>query len=79
MDKKKFESMLILIVPDVVKLIVESYSVDEVTASDMLYSSKTYEKLEDENTKLWHLSPLTLFNIFDEEHRTGNLIFPEEA
>ena len=79
MEKKKFEAMLILIVPEVVKLILENYSVDEIEATDLFYHSKTYEKLEQEDTKLWHLSPLTLYNIFDEEHRTGVLNFPEEA
>ena len=79
MDKEKFESMLILIVPDIIKLIVENYHIDEITASDMFYSSKTYEILEEEDTKLWHLSPLTIFNIFNEEHKTGNLVYPEEA
>lgn len=79
MDKEKFESMLILIVPDIVKLIVENYPWDEVTASKNFYNSKVYEKLEDEETKLWHLSPLTLFNMFDEEQKTGSFIYPEEA
>lgn len=79
MDKEKFESMLILIVPDIVKLIVENYPWDEVTASKNFYNSKVYEKLEDEKTKLWHLSPLTLFNMFDEEQKTGAFIYPEEA
>lgn len=79
MDKKKFESMLILIVPAVVNLIVENNQVDEIEASDMFYCSKVYEKLEQEDTKLWHLSPLTLYNMFEEEQRTGEIIFPEEA
>ena len=79
MDKKKFESMLILIVPDVIKLIVENNQIDEIKASDMFYSSKVYEKLEQEDTKLWHLSPLTLYNMFEEEQKTGEVIFPEEA
>ncbi len=79
MDKEKFESMLILIVPDIVKLIVENYPWDEVTASKNFYNSKVYEKLEDEKTKLWHLSPLTLFNMFDEEQKIGAFIYPEEA
>ena len=35
--------------------------------------------LEQEDTKLWHFSPLTLFNMFDEEKKTGNFTFPEEA
>lgn len=79
MDKKKFESMLILIVPDVIKLIVENNQTDEIKASDMFYSSKVYEKLEQEDTKLWHLSPLTLYNMFEEEQKTGEVVFPEEA
>lgn len=79
MDKKKFESMLILIVPDVIKLIVENNQIDEIKASDMFYSSKVYEKLEQEDTKLWHLSPLTLYNMFEEEQKTGEVVFPEEA
>ena len=79
MDKKKFESMLILIVPKVVKLITENYNIDEIAAFNKFYASKVYEKLEQEETKLWHLSPLTLFNMFDEEQKNGILIFPEEA
>ena len=79
MDKKKYESMLILIVPAVVKLITENYSWDEITASNKFYESKVFECLEREDTKLWHLSPLTLFSMFDEEQKTGSFVFPEEA
>ncbi len=79
MDKKKYESMLILIVPAVVRLITENYSWDEITASNKFYESKVFECLEREDTKLWHLSPLTLFNMFDEEQKTGSFVFPEEA
>ena len=79
MDKNKFESMLILIVPAVVRLIVENTSCDEIEAADRFYSSKVYEKLEQEDTKLWHLSPLTLYNMYDEEQKTGEVLFPEEA
>lgn len=79
MEKKKFESMLILIVPDIIKLILENYPWDEIKASDKFYKSKVYEKLEQEETKLWHLSPLTLFNMFDEEQKTGDFVYPEEV
>lgn len=79
MEKKKFEAMLMLIVPQVVHLIVENYSYDEVTASRKFYSSKVYSFLEQEDTKLWHLSALTLFNMFNEEKQTGTFFFPEEA
>ena len=45
MDKKKFESMLILIVPKVVKLITENYNIDEIAAFNKFYASKVYESL----------------------------------
>ena len=77
MDIKKFEAMLVLIVPQVVHLIAENYNMNEIDASRLFYESQAYEVLEQEDTKLWHLSPLTLFNMFDEEKKTGKLSFPE--
>ena len=77
MDQKKFEAMLILIVPKVISLIVENYNLDEVTAAQAFYESKVYSLLEQEATKLWHFSPLTLFNMYHEERKTGHITFPE--
>lgn len=77
MEQKKFEAMLVLIVPKIIGLIVEQHVTDEVTASRKFYESKVYSLLEEENTKLWHLSPLTLFYMYDEEVKTGNITFPE--
>ena len=79
MNQKIFESMLVLLVPQVVQLISENYSCDEITASKEFYVSEVYELLEQEDTKLWHLSALTLFHMFDEEKRTGIISFSEEA
>lgn len=79
MEKEKFEAVLMLLVPQVIHLIVENYPYDEVTASKEFYSSKVYSFLEEEDTKLWHLSALTLFNMFDEEKQMGTFSFPEEA
>lgn len=79
MDKKRFEAMLVLLVPQVIHLMIENYPYDEVTASKEFYESKVYSLLEQEDTKLWHLSALTLFNMFDEEKKTGTFTFPEEA
>ena len=77
MDQKKFEAMLVLIVPKVTGLIVINHGLYEVTAARLFYESKVYSLLEQEDTKLWHLSPLNLFNMYDEEKRTGNITFPE--
>ena len=77
MQQRKFEAILVLIIPQVVGLIVEKHKLDEVTATGLFYESTVYSLLEQEDTKLWHLSPLTLFYMYDEEKRTGNFIVPE--
>lgn len=78
MEQKKFGAMLVLIVPKIIGLIVQNHGIDEVTASRRFYESKVYSLLEEEDTKLWHLSPLTLFHMYDEEVNTGKITFPEE-
>ena len=79
MADKKFEAILILLVPQIIELVCENYPLDEITADREFYESKVYSLLEQEDTKLWHFSPLTLFNMFDEEKRTGDFQMPEEA
>lgn len=79
MADKKFEAILTLLVPQIVNLICENYPLDELAASRAFYQSKVYSLLEQEETKLWHFSPLTLFNMFDEEQRTGDFQMPEET
>lgn len=79
MEQKKFEAMLVLLVPQVIHLIVQNLHCDEVTASQQFYNSHVYELLEQEDTKLWHLSPNALFQMYHEEINTGNITFPEEA
>ena len=42
MVDKKFEAVLTLLVPQVVKLIGENYTVDEIVAAKEFYRSKVY-------------------------------------
>ena len=79
MDQKTFEAILTLLVPQVIDLIVKNYGLDEISATKAFYESKLYSVLEEEDTKVWHFSPLTLFCLFDEEKRTGKITFPEEG
>ena len=79
MKDERFVAVMGVLVPQVIRLITENYAYDEVTATNEFYSSNLYALLEQEDTKLWHFSPLTLFNMFDEEKKTGNFTFPEEA
>lgn len=77
MEQNKFEAMLVLIVPKVIELIVNKHRIDEVSATKKFYESRLYSLLEEEDTKLWHLSPLTLYNMYDEEVKNGTITFPE--
>jgi hypothetical protein len=77
--KGQFQTMLIFLVPQVVKIISGNYKKDQRTATRLFYKSKLYEMLEREPTKIWHFSPLTLFTMFDEETKTGNFSIPEEC
>ena len=79
MGEEKFGAVMGILVPQVIVLISENYPYDEMTATDEFYNSKVYALLEQEDTKLWHFSPLTLFNMFDEEKKTGKFTFPEET
>lgn len=79
MEKKKFEALLVILVPQIVHLITENHNCDEMSALKQFYNSEVYSLLEQEDTKLWHLSALTLFYMFDEERRTGTFTFPEET
>jgi hypothetical protein len=78
-DQNKFAVMMEMLVPQVVALITERKGVSAVDAIGLFYASALYERLEVEETKLWHLSPLTLFDLFDEELTTGKITYPEEA
>ena len=78
MKDEKYGAVMGILVPQVLRLITENYAYDEMTAANEFYSSDLYALLEQEDTKLWHFSPLTLFNMFDEEKKTGSFTIPEE-
>ena len=79
MEHRKFETMLSFIVPEVIRLISDKHNMNEITATTAFYNSRVYELLEDEETKIWHLSPLTIFNMYNDEISTGEIKFPEEV
>ena len=79
MADKKFEATLTLLVPQVINLICENYPLDEMAASREFYESKVYSLPDQEETNLWHFSPLPLFNMFDEQKATGDFRMPEET
>lgn len=78
-EVKEFQAILQVIVSRLVQMIAKEMNISDKDALSLLYSSKLYEKLEQEETKVWHLSVPTLFSLFVEEQETGNVIFPEEV
>ncbi len=79
MNDEKFTAVLGVLVEQVVHLIAEHYAYNELVASNAFYNSRVYALLEQEETKIWHFSPLTLFNMFDEEQKRGSFELPEEV
>ena len=79
MKDEKFGAVMGILVPQVICLITENYAYDEMTAANEFYTSNLYALLEQEDTKLWHFSPLTLFNMFDEEKKAVSFTIPEEV
>lgn len=79
MSKEKFSAVIGILLPQVIQLICQNESRDEISASKELYASKLYSALEEEETKLWHLSAPALYDIYVSERLTGAPIFPEEA
>jgi hypothetical protein len=75
----QFKATLELLVPLVIKEIINSRGVAPKEAFELFYESRVYTVLEDEETKLWHLSPLTLATLLNEELETGDITFPHEA
>jgi hypothetical protein len=78
-EQEQFKATLQLLVPLIINEIVKARRVSDQEAFALLYSSLVYEKLENEKTKLWHLSPLCLADLLGEELDTGSVTFPEEA
>lgn len=76
---EKFNSILsIAIIPQTVALIAEKEKIDEMKAMDEFYQSDVYAKLSEEETKMWHYSPLTIYTMWKHEKETGEILYPEE-
>lgn len=48
------------------------FNINYDEARKMLYNSKLYNALEDEETKMWYYSSYDLFKMFLEEKETGS-------
>lgn len=79
MSEKGIKGMLEFIVPRLLRMIMEKQSLTEKEALTQLYASELYRQLEREETKLWHLSIPTLYEMWLEEKESGHITYPEEV
>lgn len=79
MSEDGFSALLTVVVPPVVRMIAERLGLDETAATEAFYASEVYEWLSDEKSKTWHLSPVTLCDLYEQERRGEPLVWPEEG
>ena len=79
MSPEKLSSLLAVLNPAIVQLIMDNKKLSNIDATSLFYNSSLYEMLENEASKLWHLSTLTLYELLEEELATGTINYPEEA
>lgn len=77
MDEKFNTILSIVLIPQIIDIIVNKDQIDEISAINDFYQSKTYEYLSKEETKMWHYSPMTIYLVWKHEKETGEIIFPE--
>jgi hypothetical protein len=70
--------VIAMIAPGILSMLVEDRGLSLEEASGALYNSELYRALEDEETKLWRLSYVTLYDLLVEELDTGTIDYPEE-
>ena len=79
MNGNQFNSLLTLIVPQIIDKITENSNISDIDAIDRFYNSLLYSELSDEKSRLWHYSPLLLYTMYQDELLTGSYDYPEEA
>ena len=79
MNNQKLAALLSLLVQQIIQLIIQNHGMNEIAAIKSFYNSKVYSLLEEEETKMWHLSPMALYTLYKEEMKTGYITIPEEA
>ncbi|NJD01486.1 MAG: hypothetical protein FIA99_02530 [Ruminiclostridium sp.] len=77
METNQFNLVLQTISTGLVGKIISETGFDEDTAMDKLYSSELYAALEKEETKVWHYSVPKLYELWENETKTGQLVLPE--
>ncbi|MDR1649965.1 MAG: hypothetical protein LBR71_06860 [Synergistaceae bacterium] len=79
MNSAQLPSLLAVINPRVIQTLMNNRGVNSKEAGRAFYNSELYAMLENEESKLWHLSAETLYDLLEQELNTGKIDYPEEA
>ena len=72
MCKKTEPSILQNFDTEVAGLIDQNRGVSQMDGLRIFLNSRTHEMLEDDEMKLWHFSPLVIFDMWEAEEATGD-------
>lgn len=77
MRLEQFHALMPIISADVIAMIEKKRGVSEEEAIRLLYASKLYEALENEETKVWHYSTPMLYALLEQEWENGTICYPD--
>lgn len=77
MGQKQFAAIMPYISADLVAMIADKQNITDEEAITKLYTSKLYEALESEETKVWQYSTQMLYSLFEQEQKNGTIRFPD--
>jgi len=72
----QFKSVLQLNTPLIIKEITKTLNITQKEAIELFYGSNLYEKYTEENTKLWHYSPVVMADLLSQELENGEIEYP---
>jgi hypothetical protein len=79
MNSEQLPSLLAVINPRIIDMLMDNRKLNNKHAGKMFYNSDLYAMLENEESKLWHLSAETLYDLLEQELITGKIDYPEEV
>lgn len=77
MGQEQFVALMPYICADLVAMISEKLNISSEDAITKLYTSKLYEALENEETKVWQYSTQMLYTLFEQEQNGEAIQFPD--
>lgn len=77
MSQEQFHAIMPVISADIVSMIAAKRSIPETEAIKLLYASKLYADLEQEDTKMWQYSTSMLYSLLEQEWSSGTVRYPD--